>query len=145
MKKTDKIKIRILLFSLIVYAVSLTQTAFTYNGFDGQKTISSLEALFMGMLAILGGGMLEWIIWLANPLYFFGIITFFYGRKLSIKASFAATALAFSFTTWKEILVSENGRTAKIESLNSGYWLWLSSLAILALGTIYYLRRYEKI
>lgn len=94
----------------------------------------------MGGLAILGGGLLEWIIWLANPLYFLAIIFLFKSNKTSIKFSVAATILALSFTTWKEILAAENGRTATVESLNLGYWLWVLSLTILSIGTIYYFR-----
>ena len=72
--KINKIKTYVSLISLTVFIVSLTQTALTYNDFDGQKIHSSLSLLFMGGLAILGGGLLEWFIWLANPLYVLALI-----------------------------------------------------------------------
>ena len=143
-KKINKIKTYILLISLTVFIVSLTQTALTYNDFDGQKTHSSLSLLFMGGLAILGGGLLEWFIWLANPLYVLALIFFYKSKKTSIVVSIIATILAISFTTWNEILAAENGRTATIESLNLGYWLWVLSLALLSIGTIYYFIQLDK-
>jgi hypothetical protein len=142
--KINKIKTYVSLISLTVFIVSLTQSALTYNDFDGQKIHSSLSLLFMGGLAILGGGLLEWFIWLANPLYILALIFFFKSNKTSRVLSIVATLLALSFTTWKEILAAENGRTATIESLNLGYWLWVLSLTILSIGTIYYFRQLDK-
>ena len=142
--KINKIKTYVSLISLTVFIVSLTQTALTYNDFDGQKIHSSLSLLFMGGLAILGGGLLEWFIWLANPLYVLALIFFFKSNKTSRVVSIVATFLALSFTTWKEILAAENGRTATIESLNLGYWLWVLSLTILSIGTIYYFRQLDN-
>lgn len=142
--KLNKIKTYVLLISLTVFIVSLTQTALTYNDFDGQKMHSSISLLFMGGLAILGGGLLEWFIWLANPLYILALIFFFKSNKTSKKFSITATILALSFITWKEILAAENGRTATIESLNLGYWLWVLSLTILSIGTVYYFRQLDN-
>lgn len=59
-------------------------------------------------------------------------------KKKSIYYSALATIIALSFTTWKEILAAEDGRVAKIETLNIGYWLWVIALTILTIGTIYY-------
>ena len=143
-KNSTKIRNYILVLSLTVYIISLTQNAITYNDFDGQKTDSSILLLFMGGLAIFGGGFFEWFIWLANPLYFIGLFLFFKTRKKSIYFSATATILALSFTTWKEILAAENGRVAKIETLNLGYWLWTISLTLLTIGTIYYFTRMKN-
>jgi len=141
---SNKIRNYILLLSLTVYIISLTKNAITYNDFDGQNTYSSYSLLFMGGVAILRGGLFEWFIWLANPLYFVGIFLFFKTQKKSIYFSATATIISLSFTTWKEILVSENGRVAKIQTLNPGYWLWTISLTILTIGTIYYFNRMKN-
>jgi hypothetical protein len=85
--------------------------------------------LLTGWLAFLNGGFFEEIIWLANPLYFLAFIAFFNGNNSSrsISYSLIATILALSFTTWNKVL--ENSLHEKtIEILNSGYWLWLSSI-----------------
>jgi hypothetical protein len=138
-------RIFIIGITLSVFVVSLTQTALTYNDYDGVKTHSSLTLLLMGGFSILGGGLLEWLVWLANPLYFMSIFFLYKSDKTSVKCSITSTAIASIFTTWKEILAAESGRTAKIQSLDLGYWFWLTSLAILTLGTIYYFRRYQTI
>ena len=135
-KQLDPLKTFILLVSLALYMVSLTQTAITYNDYDGQKTLSSLSLLMIGGIAFLGGGLLETIIWWANPLYFLALVMFFKSSKTSRKVSAAAAILSLTFTTWDEILAAESGRTGKIESLNLGYWLWLFSMAIFAIGSL---------
>lgn len=129
---------------MTVFVISLTQSALTFNDYDGQKTHSSLSLLFMGGLAILGGGFFEWIIWLANPLYFLGLILFFNSNSMSKKVSIGATILALSFSTWNKILAAESGRTATIQNLNLGYWLWTISLTILTIGTVYYFKQIDK-
>ncbi|AYB33937.1 hypothetical protein [Chryseolinea soli] len=143
-RKLKRVKIYSILLSLALYILSLTQTALTYDDFDGRKTHSSLSVLLMGALAILGGGFLEWIVWLANPLYLFGLLAFARSAKASKKVSMAATLLAFSFVMWQRILAAESGRTAPIKSLNFGYWLWLMSLATLTFGIYRYFKQLDK-
>lgn len=136
-----RLKYTILIISILVYFTSLTQPAFTFNDLDGQNTHSSISLLLMGGFVIAGGGLLEWIIWLANPLYFIGLFRLFKDNRSSKYFSVLACILAISFSTWKEILASESGRTATIEKLNSGYWLWICSLILLSIGTLYYFRQ----
>jgi hypothetical protein len=124
-----------------VYIVSLTQPAIVYNDYDGQKTFSSASALLMGAISFLGGGALEWIIWLANPLYIFALSLFIGSNRSSILIATMATAIALSFLGWHNILVAENGRMASIVGLSAGYWLWVSSLLILMIGSIGYFRK----
>ena len=133
-----------ILFSLAVFIVSLTQTALTYNDFKGQASHSSIDLFLFGGFSIFGGGLMEWLVWLANPLYLVGLFFLFRSNKKSIKFSLSATFLGLSFITWKEILVAENGRTAEIESLNLGYWLWVLGLIILSIGTGNYFRQLEE-
>lgn len=144
-KRINKIKTFFLIISLTIFIVSLTQNALSYFDFDGLKTHSSFSLLIMGGIAILGGGLLEWFIWLSNPIYFLALIYFFKSSKVSMMFSIIATFLALSFASWNEILAAENGRNARIESLNIGYWLWVISFAILSIGTIYYFIKIKKI
>jgi uncharacterized membrane protein YhaH (DUF805 family) len=134
--KINNPKIFLLTISLIVYVISLTQTAISSNELE-DKTLSGIACLVMGGLAILGGGILEWIIWLANPLYFLSIVLLFNSNKMAKIFSSLATIIALSFTAWKEILVSESGRNGRIDSLDLGYWLWILSLTILTIGIFY--------
>ena len=143
--KSDRLKDSIWVISVIVYIVSLTQTAIVYNDYDGQKTLGSFSALFMGAISFLGGGVLEWLIWLANPLYIFALSLFIGSNRSSILIATVASAIALSFIAWNDILAAENGRRAAIVGLSSGYWLWVSSLLILAIGSIFYFRKTLKV
>jgi len=81
---------------------------------------------------------LEWLVWLANPLYWFALSCLYQSKAYAaLLSSFISLAIAASFTQWQEILVSENGRTAPIASLAAGYYCWLASIAILFVGAGY--------
>jgi hypothetical protein len=119
---SDKLKIkRITTVSLILFIISLTLTAINYEDYDGLKSYSSISVFLFGSISILGGGLFEWLIWLANPIYFIALLLLLKRKRLSIIFSMFATMIAFSFATWNELLVSESGRMAKIESLGMGY------------------------
>lgn len=119
--------------SLAIFTVSLTQTAISSSEFE-DKTLSGIATLVMGGLSVLGGGILEWLIWLANPLYFFSLYLFLKSKNKAKMYSLLSTTIALSFVTWNKILVSESGKLGNIDSLGLGYWLWVSSLAILTIG-----------
>jgi len=93
----------------------------------------------------LGGGMLEQIIWFANPLSLVSIYLLAVNKKSAIKFSLSALFLAVSFSTWKEILGAESGVTAKITSLEMGYFLWVLSILILTIGIFIYFKIADRI
>jgi hypothetical protein len=130
----------IVLASLIIFAISLTNTAFTITDFDGTHKFSALNALLMGSTAFIGGGLLEWFVWLANPIYFIAIIYFLQGNKNAKKISILASFLALSFAFLTKILASESGHQARISERNSGYYLWVLSIVLLTIGINYYMR-----
>ena len=115
----------LLISSLAIYALSFVLPAFTMLDYDGKKTIAGFEAFLSGGIIILGGGLPEWIIWLANPLFLFSIYLRYIGNTKAILPSIASVLLALSFLLWKDILAAENGRTAVIGSRNAGYFFWL--------------------
>lgn len=134
----------ILLISLLIFVISLTQTAITYHDYNGTKTHDGISLFLVGGIVILGGGLSEWFAWLANPLYLIGIILFLKSKKLSRIFSVTAILFALYFTTFKEILAAEDGRMATVQALNIGYWLWVASIAILTIGTFYYFIQVTK-
>jgi len=81
------------LLSLAIFIASLTQDAIVYDDFDGQKTHASISPLFMGGFAILGGGLFEWLIWFANPIYLLSVILFVANKQLAIATSIVATLI----------------------------------------------------
>ncbi|WP_417609584.1 hypothetical protein [Owenweeksia hongkongensis] len=121
-------------FSLSVFLFGLSQDAVVVNDYDGIKTFGSIELFLMGGLAILGGGLFEWLVWMSNPLYVVAIILFFSNLKGSVIFSINSLIIACSFMNWGEILAAENDRNAQILSLGLGYWCWLASISILVLG-----------
>lgn len=137
--KLNIIKYFTVVLSLTVFVISLTKNAVTI---DYQKitTVPSFDYFFMGSTALLGGGLLEEIIWLANPLCMVSIFLLVYNNKTAKVLSFIALALAVSFSTWKEILGAESGAMARIVALESGYYLWILSIVILTSGTYIYFK-----
>jgi len=83
-----------------------------------------------------GGGLLEEVIWLADPFYYYLIYLLILGKNEAIKFLVFSCLLALGFRAWNEILVSESGRNAEIISFQLGYYLWLGSFIILLLGML---------
>ncbi len=79
-----RIKAITISISLILFIIALTQPSVVINDFDGKHIMLGYEYFIMGGLAILGGGLFEWLTWLANPLYFIAVILFIRNRKKSI-------------------------------------------------------------
>ena len=132
MNKTNKI----VSISFGLFLLSLTQTALLCDDFDGPRTYSSISMFLTGGFCILGGGLMEWIVWLANPIYFFAVTLFLRNSNKAKLLSIIASSLAFSFLFWNNILAAEDGRTATIKSFKFGYYLWLASFIVLSIGII---------
>jgi hypothetical protein len=124
--------------SIALYAASLTQTAISFRDYDEPGSYHAMQMLLIGAIGYLGGALPEWLIWMANPLYFTSILLLFRKNERGLKTSLAALVLAATFATWKEILVSESGRNARITALEAGYWLWLAAVMTLAAGLVTY-------
>jgi len=134
------IKTITILVSLTIFVVSLNYNAITLD-FQGVKPVPSIEYFLMGSTAILGGGLLEWIMWLANPLSLLTIIYLWKDNRIARLTSIISMSLALIFSTWNEILGAESGSMGKIVSLEVGYYLWLTSIIVLTIGTNYYFLR----
>lgn len=134
--ESREIKFTTIGLSLLVFAISLTQNALVVNYNNEIKTSSSLEYLFIGSVAFMGGGLLEEIVWLANPLCLVAIIFLIKKDEKAVLLSLIASCLAISFSFWNEILGAESGTMAKIVSFELGYYLWLASILILTIGIL---------
>lgn len=141
--KSIQIQVLTVTLSAIVFIISLTQYVVTID-YDIIDSVSSWQYLTIGSVAIFGGGILEWLIWLANPLYIISIILFIKNYKLSMITAFLASFLAVIFYTWEEIRVDEKGFTAKIIQFELGYYLWVSSILVLTSGIFIYFRHRSK-
>ena len=137
-------KTLLIILSLSIFFISLTLNAFTYD-YQGVKTMSSISCFLMGSTAILGGGLLEWIVWLANPLCLISIFCLIMDKPIAQKINITSVILAMSFYSWNSILAAESGTSGKILSVKSGYFIWLASIIILTVGTFWYFKRYKEI
>jgi hypothetical protein len=125
---------KVIILCLALYIISLFLTAFTYNDSNADSKLhitKGFETLIMGSTAVLGGGVFEWIVWLANPFFFFSIILLNEGKKIfAFFSSLTAILLGILFSQIQDILVSESGQTEEIQSRGAGYYIWLSVFVI---------------
>lgn len=146
----NKFRIITVVLPTIIFFISLTQDAFIYE-YQGVQTYSAITIFLMGGTAILGGGVLEWFTWLANPIAIVACVRFLKEtnpviriepvlktiipnpKPISHWLSLLATLIAWSFSLWKEILAAESGTTGQIYSFEAGYWLWASSITTLCI------------
>ena len=146
--KPNFIKIILVLIVLCIFGVSLANDAIVVQKMEEKIIQPAMNFFLMGSTAILGGGVLEWIIWLANPISLISIVLFLYNDKQlkrALQLSFIALLLSGSFYFWKEILVSESGATGKIISFENGYYLWVASIFMLFVFQLFYYNSNEGI
>jgi len=134
-----KIKRPIIYLSLGLFILSLTRPALVLETGSVLQSDQSFLYFIIGGIAIAGGGTMEFLVWLANPLYFIALFLSFKNKRISIFFIIIANILAISFSRWKEILISESGSTGKIISFCSGYYLWIASMFVLLFAIIYQL------
>lgn len=134
-------------FTAFLFIVSLPLVAFIYESNKGIERPKGYEVFLMGGTAILGGGLLEWLTWLGNPIALFALYYFrrasksdtpsairLKAKKRSLWMATIAMSLALSFRCWKEVLKSESGSTGRILSFEWGYYFWAAAMVVLCLG-----------
>lgn len=122
---------------IILFVVSMLLPAVYIRDYDGYRSMYGYELALFGAIAFLGGGILEFVIWLSNLLFIFSIFLGFDKSRSALFPGFSAIALSLSFSLWKTVLVSENGREAEVLSLSSGYYLWISSIILWNIFLLY--------
>jgi hypothetical protein len=119
--------------SITLFLVGMTQPAFN------QDLQSDPAPMAGGLLAIGWMGILVgYFEWIANPLMLFSWISAFF-RRYSQAAVGAAVAFVviLSFLRHSNMVwPGDNGeKTATITGYDPGYWLWLASAAVMAIGS----------
>jgi hypothetical protein len=123
--------------SLILFILSLTQTAFLIDREEDPSAYSdSLTLFLLGWMSFLGGAFIPFIIWLANPLFFLSIYLTIRNNQKALYASIGSTVLAFIFSQLKTIMTSESGSSSIITERGLGFKLWFTSFAILTVGLL---------
>jgi hypothetical protein len=128
---------------MVCYCLSLTQDAFYIDRVDHNAWSSGLWLLLIGWLgALMGSGAA--LTWLANPVLFFSWFLLSGNTKSAVLAGVAASIIALSFLLFTEVITSEAPTYSTITFYGLGYWLWLSSCLIIAIGaTILYRLSHE--
>lgn len=111
------------------FAVSLALPVFTFGA--AHEPVRGLSVLVWGWWGFLLGE----VAWLANPLFAFALWKFMAGSRLTARIASTAT-LAVGITSFhaKEWMFNEGGGTA-IAAHGLGFYLWLLSLLVLAVGS----------
>ncbi|MEJ8590366.1 hypothetical protein JSO54_03845 [Riemerella anatipestifer] len=134
-RKIIEYKYQILVF--ISFIISLFFNAIIVKDYDEIKNFMGIDLFFFGLLSFLGGGILEFLIWTANPIAFCSLLFSKKNPKIGIILSIISFVIAISFTKWNEILVSESGQNGKIISLDVAFWIWITTIFLLIILNIY--------
>lgn len=151
----------VVLLSLVLYALSLTQTAYC----AGDCT-SGIGALLLGPLGIMvevsnllsyvldtiSGSSVEFtnpigatFIWLANPLWLLALVLFVINKKTSLIFSIISLLTMLTFLACSNVIQSnESGGYTAIAYIGPGYWLWVLSAAVIALAAIAAIQLYKN-
>nr|WP_294793169.1 hypothetical protein [uncultured Mucilaginibacter sp.] len=138
-----------------LFIASLTQNAFTTEYMNEEGPTRAIDIFIMGPTLIAGGALNEWLTWMANPLALVAAYRFFVSTsekpllkkyekfRSSILLSLLASAIAWTFSFWDEVLGNEGGTMSPIVSFDPGYWLWASSFYALAIGILVFAAIYK--
>lgn len=74
--------------------------------------------------------------WFANPALLIAWLTYRESKTTSLVFTILSLALMLSFLMFDKVLDNEAGHYNAIVSYKAGYWLWLSSSAVLAAGAL---------
>jgi hypothetical protein len=117
-----------LIASIGLFIASLTQDCYCTDS----RCANSIAVLLSGSLGFFlsPGG----FTWLANPFIIISWIN--KNRKKSLIYSTLAFTLSLSFLFFNKIIDNESGDYNQITGYRLGYWLWLSSIAVAAVGNL---------
>jgi hypothetical protein len=124
-----------IVLSLMLLIASLTQPAFYIDREDPAAWADSWLLFFFGWSFPLGGALIPFLFWCANPIYIFSLIQTLKGDKVGFYLSALSSAVALAFSQMDTIITSESGSESPIKSLELGYKLWVASFVVMTIGT----------
>jgi hypothetical protein len=128
-----------LFISLFVYIFCLPFTAFHIGGdhIGGYGDYSGYKALIGGWPGLFVGVPADRV-WLANPLLFASWVFILLKKKrVTAFLSVAAFLTGASFSLFKTVAVVPMVFNSPITGYDTGYWLWLASMACAVVGAIF--------
>ena len=147
---TKKVDSYIFYTSITLFIISLTQESYCTNQcgnslavflVGGLGVLFEIGALTDKYLNINTIGEVDYTIgatfsWLANPALLIAWLTYKESKTTSLVFTIFSFVLMLSFLTFDEVIDNEAGHYNKIISYKAGYWLWISSSAVLAAGAL---------
>ena len=130
--------------SMVLYILCLFFTPFYVANKEADVYSNSLFMVLLGWMAILGGGLIPTIIWLANPLYLFGGFLILNKEKVGVVLVGLSIILGLYFTTLDSIMDGESGATTEITKLGVGFYLWISSFIVMFFAGISMFRKQKN-
>ncbi|PHR42444.1 MAG: hypothetical protein COA32_17495 [Fluviicola sp.] len=136
MKKTLEIFRKIFWYlSMLSFLVALYCPTYCTN-VECSGPASGLSDFLFGWLgALFFGGV--YCVWFANPFYITAIFT---NKKVPILAlifSIIGLFAALTFLNGGTVVLNEAGHTAYITKFQIGYWLWMSSMGLMTISSIF--------
>ncbi|PRY11362.1 hypothetical protein CLV24_111157 [Pontibacter ummariensis] len=136
--------------SFALFIISLTQESYCTNQcgdslavflVGGLGVLFEIGALTDKYLNINTIGEVDYTIgatfsWLANPALLIAWLTYKESKTTSLVFTMLSLALMLSFLMFDKVIDNEAGHYNKIVNYKAGYWLWLSSSAVLAAGAL---------
>jgi hypothetical protein len=125
-------RLTIVLASIALFVVCLTQDGFYIEGPNPRAWASGFYLFLLGWLGLLSGT----IAWFANPLLISAWVLFWLRRYwIALALGVAALFCALSFLNVDTVVVSEAPTFAKVTGYGLGYWLWIASMMVITLGS----------
>lgn len=139
LKQNNVVSKAAIFLSLLLFTISLTQTAFYTNSPTDGK-FSSLFSFGFGWAGFLSGNFSSTLIWMANPVYLLALIFYFQRhRSRAIATGITSLILALFFFTQDTIMTNESGLgPVYAVTLAAGFWLWIAAIACLLIGILLY-------
>ncbi|WP_300671155.1 hypothetical protein [Soonwooa sp.] len=131
------IRYGLVILSVVLFVISLFCPAFFIDRVDRDAYSNSFYLLIIGWMGLLGGAIIPFLIWLANPLYIFSILLVTSREKAGVLFALIPVVLAVVFANLDTIITSESGASSRITELGSGYILWLLSFIVLFAASIF--------
>jgi len=119
--------------SVVLFLISLTQDGFYIDRAENPRAWAScIGLLLIGWIAVLGGVSA----WLANPALAITWVLMLFQRLRLLALVIGAISLLFalSFLNVRQIMADESGNESKITGYGAGYWIWVTSIGVTAVG-----------
>tara|TARA_R110001606_G_scaffold368833_1_gene524749 strand:+ start:98 stop:514 length:417 start_codon:yes stop_codon:yes gene_type:complete len=129
-----KNKKKLLLLSIGIYIISLTQKSYCISG-GTCEYFSGLLNLIFGWIGVFKFH-LPAFPWTANLILLISWKTFYKNTKISFILSISAFIIMLSFLFVDEIIVNDGSTKSKVVFYGFGYWMWLLSSFIMLIGNL---------